>query len=96
MRIRGPTTKVHQHPLYLNLKNLTRSAVLTWVSIYWFSRAGPTASVRIYYESANAQKGRRIPQPSVPIGLSFFPKESLQAPRVCVSTVPFLIYSMLG
>ncbi|KAL1702388.1 Alpha/Beta hydrolase protein [Schizophyllum commune] len=25
--------------------------VLTWVSIYWFSRAGPAASVRIYRES---------------------------------------------
>ncbi|KAF8654611.1 hypothetical protein AX16_003523 [Volvariella volvacea WC 439] len=24
--------------------------VLDWVSIYWFSRAGPAASVRIYYE----------------------------------------------
>ncbi|KAJ7282424.1 hypothetical protein C8J57DRAFT_1554332, partial [Mycena rebaudengoi] len=22
----------------------------TWISIYWFSRAGPAASLRIYYE----------------------------------------------
>ncbi|KAH9974906.1 alpha/beta-hydrolase [Lactifluus volemus] len=27
--------------------------VLTWVSIYWFSRAGPAASVQIYYELQN-------------------------------------------
>lgn len=25
--------------------------ILTWVSIYWFSTAGPAASQRIYYES---------------------------------------------
>lgn len=26
--------------------------VCTWVSLYWFSRAGPAASLRIYYESS--------------------------------------------
>jgi hypothetical protein len=29
----------------------TDEEICTWVSIYWFSRAGPAASVRIYYES---------------------------------------------
>ncbi|KAH9018198.1 alpha/beta-hydrolase [Lactarius deliciosus] len=29
----------------------TDDEVLTWISIYWFSRAGPAASVRIYYEA---------------------------------------------
>ncbi|KAI4523992.1 alpha/beta-hydrolase [Schizophyllum commune Loenen D] len=29
----------------------TDDEVLTWVSVYWFSRAGPAASVRIYRES---------------------------------------------
>ncbi|ORY18323.1 Alpha/Beta hydrolase protein [Clohesyomyces aquaticus] len=28
----------------------TKEEVCTWVSLYWFSRAGPAASVRIYYE----------------------------------------------
>lgn len=32
----------------------TDDGILTWVSIYAFSRAGPAASVRIYYESVNA------------------------------------------
>lgn len=32
----------------------TDEEVLTWVSIYQFSKAGPAASVRIYYEAANA------------------------------------------
>jgi hypothetical protein len=29
----------------------TDEEICTWVTIYWFSRAGPAASVRIYYES---------------------------------------------
>lgn len=29
----------------------TDDEVLTWVSIYWFSTAGPAASLRIYYEA---------------------------------------------
>lgn len=33
----------------------TDEEILTWVSVYYFSRAGPTASTRIYYE-ASAQK----------------------------------------
>jgi len=59
----------------------TDDEVLTWVSIYWFSRAGPAASVRIYYESALTVNRARFPKTSVPIGLSFFPKELLHLPR---------------
>ncbi|OGE47555.1 hypothetical protein PENARI_c041G05642 [Penicillium arizonense] len=29
----------------------TDDEILTWISIYWFSTAGPAASVRIYYET---------------------------------------------
>ncbi|KAF8257162.1 Alpha/Beta hydrolase protein [Lactarius quietus] len=57
------------------------TCVLTWVSIYWFSLAGPAASIRIYYEFAHADKRARFPKTSVPIGLSFFPKELLHLPR---------------
>ncbi|KAH9037750.1 alpha/beta-hydrolase [Lactarius hengduanensis] len=60
----------------------TDDEVLTWVSIYWFSRAGPAASVRIYYEFAHTDNGTRFPKTSVPVGLSFFPKELMQLPRV--------------
>ena len=43
----------------------TDDEVCTWLSIYWFSAAGPAASVRIYYESthdwfAQAQAGGKI------------------------------------
>lgn len=59
--------------------------VLTWISIYWFSRAGPAASVRICYEVVNADPGvlsNPKPQPtSIPMGHSYFPKELIILPR---------------
>ncbi|KAH9480334.1 Putative epoxide hydrolase [Psilocybe cubensis] len=59
--------------------------VLTWISIYWFSRAGPAASVRIYYEVSNANPTFLTgitPQPTTtPMGHSYFPKELIVLPR---------------
>lgn len=53
----------------------TDDEILTFVSIYWFSRAGPAASVRIYYESTTKQDYSRTVRSTVPLGLSHFPKE---------------------
>ena len=58
--------------------------MLTWVSVYWFSRAGPAASVRIYYENTQA-KVPYGPWSSVPCGLSYFPQELTCLPKSCVS-----------
>ncbi|KAI9449658.1 alpha/beta-hydrolase [Russula earlei] len=69
--------------------------VLTWVSIYWFSRAGPAASVRIYYEMT---KGGDIlgfpnfPKTSIPIGISFFPKELVRAPRALLHAQAKIVF----
>jgi len=51
--------------------------VLEWISIYWFSLAGPTASTRIYYEvyQQNLQTKGPIPRSTIPMGVSYFPKE---------------------
>ncbi|KAJ8508327.1 hypothetical protein ONZ45_g9387 [Pleurotus djamor] len=49
--------------------------VLDWISLYYFSRAGPAASVRIYYEIFQNGEVRNQPAPTVPAGLSYFPKE---------------------
>ncbi|KAK7059931.1 EHN domain-containing protein [Favolaschia claudopus] len=62
----------------------TDDEILTWISIYWFSRAGPAASLRIYYE-VNAQN-ELVPsvhdvRPTIPMGLSYFPKEVASLPR---------------
>jgi hypothetical protein len=58
----------------------TDDEMLTWVSIYQFSRAGPAASVRIYYESTHAPELTRADMltrwiPRVPLGLAYLPKE---------------------
>ncbi|KAK1235322.1 hypothetical protein PQX77_001463 [Marasmius sp. AFHP31] len=58
--------------------------VLTWISIYWFSRAGPTASARIYYEAFG---GRGVfafpplPPSKIPLGYSVFVQETSTVPK---------------
>jgi hypothetical protein len=60
----------------------TDDEILTWVSIYWFSTAGPAASVRIYYETMHtgwSQGGsykilvEYIPR--VKLGIAHLPRE---------------------
>ncbi|KAL1662065.1 Alpha/Beta hydrolase protein [Schizophyllum commune] len=58
----------------------TDDEVLTWVSIYWFSRAGPTASFRIYYEKTHAPPVSNERSP-IPLGFSIFPAEIVLAPK---------------
>ncbi|PPR02084.1 hypothetical protein CVT24_011218 [Panaeolus cyanescens] len=53
--------------------------VLTWISIYAFSTAGPAASARIYYEVVNMK--RELPTPTIPKGQSLFPREILVVPK---------------
>ncbi|KAG6849688.1 hypothetical protein H0H93_006306 [Arthromyces matolae] len=59
--------------------------VLTWISIYWFSRAGPAASLRIYYEATKAAGGADlrsvVVHTTIPLGHSYFPKELAIYPR---------------
>ncbi|KAL0567893.1 hypothetical protein V5O48_014100 [Marasmius crinis-equi] len=52
--------------------------VLTWISIYWFSRSGPAATVRTYYE--HRPEEMKSTPPSIPFGASYFPKEILASP----------------
>ncbi|KAG5719236.1 Epoxide hydrolase 1 [Termitomyces sp. T112] len=69
--------------------------ILTWVSIYWFSRAGPTASTRIYYEAFKAADGKDIlslgVHTKIPVGYSYFPKELVISPRSWTQ-VPNLVF----
>ncbi|KAK7700342.1 hypothetical protein SLS64_010950 [Diaporthe eres] len=55
-----------------------------WVSLYWYSRAGPAASVNIYHEMFQgewqADTGRAIPKAK--LGFSYFPKEIAGTPRM--------------
>ena len=56
--------------------------MLTWVSIYWFSRDGPAASLRIYREMF--EKGPQSVDLSqtvtIPTGVSMFPQEVAYLP----------------
>lgn len=65
--------------------------MLTWISIYWFSRAGPAASVRIYFEVGEDFGGfKKIGRgPAIPSGVSYFPKEIVLPPARCVSSDKF-------
>ncbi|KAJ7082960.1 Alpha/Beta hydrolase protein [Mycena epipterygia] len=59
--------------------------VLTWISIFWFSRAGPAASIRIYFEAGNRDIAKVFsvtePRPTIPLGLSHFPKDVVVLPK---------------
>ncbi|KAE9394409.1 alpha/beta-hydrolase [Gymnopus androsaceus JB14] len=69
----------------------TDDEVLAWVSIYWFSRAGPTASLRIYYEVMNSGQGfndlTQSSVPTIPMGSSLFPKELGRIPKSWYSRI---------
>jgi hypothetical protein len=61
---------------------------LTWISVYWFSQAGPTAASRIYYEvqykEPNDREAANVcpqkPRPDIPMGWSRFPRDILLYP----------------
>lgn len=60
----------------------TDDEILTWISIYAFSTAGPDASVRIYYENFNNggyDRGNEYVA-NIPLGLSYFPKDLVVPP----------------
>ncbi|KAJ6141337.1 hypothetical protein N7470_010233 [Penicillium chermesinum] len=72
----------------------TDDEILTWISIYWFSVAGPEASVRIYYECHHPESvgGRYHPRlmeyiPHVKFGFAHLPREINTVPRVWASTL---------
>jgi pimeloyl-ACP methyl ester carboxylesterase len=72
----------------------TDDDILTWVSIYWFSTAGPAATVRIYYEAAHvyvdAWLGGYIPH--VKLGIAYFPKVH----QFCINNILYAKIYLLG
>ncbi|KAI9655326.1 MAG: hypothetical protein M1821_005473 [Bathelium mastoideum] len=74
----------------------TADEICTWVAIYWFSAAGPAASVRIYYESTHedgvagrATLRKRVGSwiPGAKVGLMYAPKELTPMPRIWSRTL---------
>jgi hypothetical protein len=77
----------------------TDTEILDWVSIYYFSRAGPAASLRIYYESihstSSGQTSRERAQqwiPKVKLGLCHSPRELTVVPSTWARTMGPVVY----
>ncbi|MCJ1397020.1 hypothetical protein MMC11_000212 [Xylographa trunciseda] len=74
----------------------TDDEILTWISIYAFSTAGPAASQRIYYESKHDKDkfGDKLAEyiPDVKLGVAKFPKEILQHPKLWNQTLGPLVF----
>ena len=69
-----------QLPMSSYLDTCCDVPVLTWISIYEFSRAGPASSLRIYYEISE-DLWLTSPSANIPVGYSYFPKEIGVFPR---------------
>lgn len=71
----------------------TDDEILTWISIYWFSKAGPEASVRIYNEATRPGPDKittsRLREwiPHVKLGISHFPREISVVPDSWAATL---------
>lgn len=73
----------------------TADEILVWVSIYWFSRAGPGASVRTYFEATDRDlqykdepKANAMFDWTNPLlGVSQFPKDIVAIPRFLLRTL---------
>ncbi|KAI1272010.1 microsomal epoxide hydrolase [Xylaria sp. FL0933] len=80
----------------------TDDEVCTWVSIYWFSTAGPAASARIYYEhnhSSNPERPNKMRRadllsysPDVKIGYSHFPMDLSVLPSTWFRTLGEVVF----
>ncbi|KAH9891956.1 alpha/beta-hydrolase [Cubamyces lactineus] len=69
--------------------------VIEWISIYWFSRAGPAANIRIYYELTGQNlhdmfEGTKWT--SVPLGVSYFPGEPVRLPKSWAHMIGKIVY----
>jgi hypothetical protein len=67
--------------------------VLTWVSIYVFSRGTAAASLRIYYETVQlSHRDLSTDAQKTPLGVSYFPKEFWNPPRDHVLTLGNVVF----
>jgi len=70
----------------------TDDEVLAWISIYWFSRAGPAASARIYYEVENSKQINKNLWSPIPMGFSRFPRELRVVPKIWSRTLGNVVF----
>lgn len=74
----------------------TADEVITWISIYVFSTAGPAAATRLYYEAQHDKSRMREKvntyNPGVKLGLARFPKELGTPPRLLGHVMGPVVY----
>lgn len=80
----------------------TEDEILDWVSLYWFSTAGPAANVRIYYEATHSwnkpSQGKITREsvseyiPHVKIGYSHQPAELRPVPKTWVKKLGNVVF----
>ncbi|RDW95063.1 hypothetical protein BP5796_00826 [Coleophoma crateriformis] len=75
----------------------TDDEILTWVSIYQFSTAGPAASLRIYYEAHHEEGNVSINEargyiPHVKLGLGHFPKDIYVYPKMWARSLGDVVF----
>lgn len=71
----------------------TDDEILTWVSIYWFSTAGPAASLRIYFEVMQSRaESFQGYNPRAKLGLAYFPREIVVLPKIWARTLGPVVY----
>ncbi|RYN95084.1 hypothetical protein AA0120_g3820 [Alternaria tenuissima] len=81
----------------------TDDEILTWVSVYWFSTAGPNAHIRIYYEAQHnptdlIPNRERTSQwvDRVKLGVAHFPNEITVVPRLWAKTLGPLVHESIN
>ena len=85
----------------------TDDELFTWISIYQFSRAGPGAAHRIYYEVLHTDpENKSDPKksctydsmrefnPNVPIGLTYSPRDIYVVPSSWGKTLGNIVYEV--
>jgi len=73
----------------------TDDEILTWISIYYFSRAGPAASSYVYYAMEHAEiSPTTVSQrySEVPLGVSRFPRDTLLFPKLWNHTLGPIVF----
>ncbi|KAK5175812.1 uncharacterized protein LTR77_000952 [Saxophila tyrrhenica] len=74
----------------------TSDEILTWVSIYYFSTAGPAASFNTYYSNHHRRPLTAFEQAveyiDVPVGVSRFDKEILHMPKLWDLTLGPIVF----
>jgi pimeloyl-ACP methyl ester carboxylesterase len=84
--------------IYEKLHDWTDAEICTWISIYWFSTAGPAASVRLYYEFKHSHHGpgnawdKLLEWQNVKVGIGHFPGDVVAPPNAWTRTVGKIVY----